>query len=61
MARKAKRFSRFQYLGWIIEQGAAGWYVIDWDYEGDGDVFYRAPNKYAAMAWIDRRETNPFD
>lgn len=24
---------RYQFLGWIIERGITGWYVIDWDYE----------------------------
>ncbi len=32
--RKPK--TQVEYMGYIIEKGAAGFYVIDWDYEGDG-------------------------
>lgn len=29
---------RQQVEAYIIEKGAFGWYVIDWDYEGDGET-----------------------
>lgn len=29
---------RWNYEGYTIEKGAAGFYVLDWDYEGDGET-----------------------
>lgn len=46
--------TKVQYLGFLIERGAFGWYVLDWDYETE-TVIHLAKNKTAAMNWIDRR------
>ena len=39
MAKTRKTPKRYQYEGMLIEQGATGWHVLDWDYEG---TIYRA-------------------
>ena len=47
---------RFQYLSYIIEKSAAGWWVLDWDYEDEYVVAGPYRSKHAAMNCVDARE-----
>lgn len=46
---------RFHYLGYIIEQGLFGWYVLDWDYEHEQPIGPVHKSKHAAMTWCEGR------
>lgn len=46
-----KKPRRYQFLGWIIEKGLMGWYVLDWDYDGFEKTHFLANNERAAQDW----------
>ena len=50
MAKRQKP-KRYQYEGMIIEQGATGWHVLDWDYE---EEYWRATlrSEHAAQQYV---------
>lgn len=47
---------RYQFLGYIIEQTALGFWVLDWDYETETPIGPVHKSRYAAENWILSRE-----
>lgn len=41
---------RYQFLGWIIQRAHSGWWVIDWDFEGEYPR-HLARTEADAIAW----------
>lgn len=51
----AKKPRRYQFLGWILEKGIAGWYVLDWDYEGHESTMYGPATESKCQEYAARR------
>lgn len=45
------KIHRESFEGFIIEEGAAGFWVLDWDYESDQPLAF-CPTVEAAKTWI---------
>lgn len=43
-----------QYMGLMIERGLWGYYVFDWDYEGDGPTLAVCKTLHEAERFIER-------
>lgn len=48
--------NRMQFLGYIIERSAAGFWLLDWDYEGEQVIAGPFQSVHRAMDEAVRRE-----
>jgi hypothetical protein len=42
-----KKTKRYDFLGFIIEKGCMGWFVLDWDYECENIIHHCHSEKQA--------------
>lgn len=56
---KANR--KINYDGYLIQRGALGYYVMDWDWEMERDVAGPLASMEAAKRWVDRRNQQNHD
>ena len=52
---------KINYDSYLIERGALGYYVLDWDWEAERDIAGPFKSIEQAKRWVDRRNQDTHD